>query len=298
MKRSLKSKRIVVTGGARGIGEQVARLATARGARVAIIGLEPERLKEVAADLGRGTVWRYADVRDAGAFRAAIDECADELGGIDAVVANAGVAAYGTVRQVDDASFERVIDINLNGTFRTLKYSTYHLERTRGHVVVIASAMSFLALPSMASYSASKAGVEMLALAYRQEVAHLGITVGLVHPSWIDTDLVRGADADLPSFRALRSKLPYPGNVTTTVEDAARAIVNGLERRRARVFVPQAVVVAHWAKALVSSSLLWPWTRRFAAEAVPTLEREVDALGRNDQLAGSVSQRSTHTAID
>lgn len=285
MKRRLKGKRIVITGGARGLGAAVARLATSRGARVAIIGLEPELLKQVSDETGAGTIWRYADVRDGEALRVAIDECADAMGGIDAVVANAGVASYGTVRQVDAASFDRVIDINLNGTFRTLKHSTHHLERSRGHVVVIASAMSFLALPAMASYAASKAGVEMLTLAYRQEVAHLGITVGLVHPSWIDTDLVRGADADLPSFQALRRKLPYPGNVTTTADQAARAVVNGLAGRRSRVFVPRAVTIAHWGKALVSSSLVWPWTRRFAAAAVPALEREVDALGRNDQLA-------------
>lgn len=290
--RSLKGKRIVVTGGARGIGAEVARRATARGARVAIIGLEPELLEEVAVELGQRTVWRYADVRDGEALRVAIDECAEAMGGIDAVVANAGVASYGTVRQVEASSFDRVIDINLNGTFRTLKHATHHLERSRGHVVVIASAMSFLSLPSMASYAASKAGVEMLALAYRQEVAHLGITVGLVHPSWIDTDLVRGADSDLPSFQALRRKLPYPGNVTTTADRAARAIVNGLARRRSRVFVPQAVAIVHWGKALLSSSLVWPWTRRFAAEAVPALESEVDTLGRNDQLAPPASARA------
>ena len=78
----------------------------------------------------------------------------------------------------------------------------------------------------------------MLALAYRQEVAHLGVTVGLVHPSWIDTDLVRGAEADLPSFQDLRRRLPYPGNVTTSVDRAAAAIVDGLVRRRSRVYVP------------------------------------------------------------
>jgi NAD(P)-dependent dehydrogenase (short-subunit alcohol dehydrogenase family) len=83
--------------------------------------------------------------------------------------------------------------------------------------MVVASAISFTPLRGLASYAASKAGVEMLALAYRQEVAHLGITVGLVHPSWIDTDLVRGAEADLPSFRSCAEALPYPGNVTTSV---------------------------------------------------------------------------------
>ena len=176
----------------------MARLAAARGARVALIGLEPDRLRVLADDLGPTASWREADVRDGIALRSAIDDCAKAMGGIDIVVANAGVAAYGTVRQADEASFERVLDINLNGVFRTLKYATPHLERSRGHAMVVASAISFTPIAGLASYAASKAGVEMLALAYRQEVAHLGITVGLVHPSWIDTDLVRGAEADLP----------------------------------------------------------------------------------------------------
>jgi len=251
---------------------------------VGLIGLEPDRLAAIADDLGSSAAWWEADVRDAAAFRAAIDDCAVAIGGIDFVVANAGVAAYGTVRQADEASFERVVDINLNGVFRTLKYATPHLERSRGHVLVVGSALSFAPLAALASYGASKAGVEMLALAYRQEVAHLGITVGIVHPSWIDTDLVRGADVDLPSFAGLRKGLPYPGNVTTSVEKAATAIVDGLARRRSRVYVPRAVAVANWAKGALNSPLAWPWMRRFAARAVPTLEREVEALGRLDQV--------------
>ena len=237
MKQDLVRQRLIITGAARGIGERVARLAAARGARLAVLGLEPDRLRGLADDLGTAASWREADVRDGNALRAAIDDCAETIGGIDIVVANAGVAAYGTVRQADEASFERVLDINLNGVFRTLKYATPHLERSRGHAMVVASAISFTPLAGLASYAASKAGVEMLALAYRQEVAHLGVTVGLVHPSWIDTDLVRGAEADLPSFQDLRARLPYPGNVTTSVDRAAAAIVDGLVRRRSRVYV-------------------------------------------------------------
>jgi NAD(P)-dependent dehydrogenase (short-subunit alcohol dehydrogenase family) len=284
MTQDLIGKTLVVTGAARGIGEQVARLAVGRGARVALIGLEPDRLSALATELGPAASSVEADVRDGAALRAAIDASAESLGRVDHVVANAGVVAYGTVRQADEASFERVLDVNLNGVFRTLKYATPHLEWSRGHAVVIASALSFLALPSMASYGASKAGVEALALAYRQEVAHLGITVGMVHPSWIDTDLVRGAEHDLPSFQSLRKELPYPGNVTTSVERAASAIVDGLVRRSARVYVPGAVGVANWSKALLGSPLAWAWTRRFAARWVPTLEREVASLGRNDQV--------------
>jgi len=296
MRRNMSGRKLVITGAARGIGEKVARLAAARGARVALIGLEPDRLRALATDLGPAASWHEADVRDGAALRSAIDECATVMGGIDLVVANAGVAAYGTVRQADETSFERVLDINLNGVFRTLKYATPHLERGRGHAMVVASAISFTPLAGLASYAASKAGVEMLALAYRQEVAHLGITVGLVHPSWIDTDLVRGAEADIPSFQELRAKLPYPGNVTTSVDRAAAAIVKGLIRRRSRVYVPRAVVVANWAKGALNSPAAWPWMRRFAAEVTPTLEREVEALGRHDQLAPGSEIRSSSSS--
>ncbi|WP_406213116.1 short-chain dehydrogenase/reductase [Streptomyces canus] len=295
MKRDLLGRRLVVTGAARGIGEKVARLAAARGARVTVIGLEPDRLRGLADDLGPAASWREADVRDGAALRSAIDEAAEVMGGIDLVVANAGVVAYGTVRQTDEASFERVMDINLNGVFRTLKYATPHLERSRGHVLVVASALSFMPLAAMASYGASKAAAELLALTYRQEVAHLGVTVGLVHPSWIDTDLVRGAEADLPSFHGLRNRLPYPGNVTTSADRAAAAIVDGLVRRRSRVYVPRAVAVANWAKGALNSPLAWPWARRFAARAVPSLEREVAALGRHDQVTPGTDAPAAET---
>jgi hypothetical protein len=295
MHRKLTGRKLVITGAARGIGEKVARLAAARGARVGLIGLERDRLRALADELGPAASWSEADVRDGAAMRSAIDGCADAMGGIDFVVANAGIAGYGTVRQADEASFERVLDINLNGVFRTLKYATPHLERSRGHVMVVASAISFTPLAGLASYAASKAGVEMLALAYRQEVAHLGITVGLVHPSWIDTDLVRSAETDIPSFLELRARLPYPGNVTTSVDRAAAAIVKGLVRRRSRVYVPRAVVVANWAKAALNSPVAWPWMRRFAAQVVPALEHEVDALGRHHQLVPAAESRSALT---
>lgn len=296
MRRRLTGRRILITGAARGLGEKVARLAAARGALVALVGLEPDRLRALADELGPGTAWQEADVRDGEALQSAIDECAGALGGLDALVANAGVVGYGTVRQTDDSAFARVLDINVNGVFRTLKYATPHLHRSRGHAVVVASAISFTPLAGLASYAASKAGVEMLALSYRQEVAHLGITVGVVHPSWIDTDLVRGVDADLPSFRELRSRLPYPGNVTTSVDDAAAAIVRGVRRRRSRMYVPRAVGVANWGKAAVNSPAAWPWVRRMSSDLMPAMEREVIALGRQDQPLPAPTSPARRTA--
>ena len=105
MRRNLSGRKLVVTGAARGIGEKVARFAAARGARVSLIGLEPDRLRALAADLGPAALWRQADVRDGAALRSAIDDCAQAMGGVDIVVANAGIAAYGMVRQADEAAF-------------------------------------------------------------------------------------------------------------------------------------------------------------------------------------------------
>ena len=98
---------------------------------------------------------------------------------------------------------------------------------------MVASLASFTALAGLASYNASKAGAESLALANKQEVAHLGIDVGVCHPSWIDTDIVRNAEADLPTFREIRKKLPYPANSTTTLEECVELILHGLAKRKA-----------------------------------------------------------------
>ncbi|MGP4089060.1 SDR family NAD(P)-dependent oxidoreductase [Streptomyces sp. KR55] len=103
-------------------------------------------------------------MRNGAAPKSAIDDSAQAMGDVGIIVANAGVAAYGTVRQTGDASFEQGLDINLNGAFRTLNYATPHLERSRGDAMVVSSAISFMPPTGMAAYGASKAGVEMPAL--------------------------------------------------------------------------------------------------------------------------------------
>lgn len=270
----------VITGAARGIGATVARGYVARGGRVALIGLEPELLEQLAAELGAAAAWWQADVRDGPAMQAAIDAAAEHFGRIDHVVANAGIASYGTVRQLHEDAFDRVMEVNVGGVFRTLKYAIPHLEKTHGHALVISSLAAFTAIAGLAPYAASKAASESLAIATSMEVAHLGVTVGVCHPSWIDTDIVRGSEADLPSFKAVRTKLPYPANTTTDVQTCADAILAGLASRKGRVYVPRGVILANWGKALVNSPVGAWYARRISRRVVPSLEREVDALGR------------------
>ena len=280
MAQTFNGKVALITGAARGIGAGVARGYVADGGRVALVGLEPELLSALSDELGDAAAWWEADVRDGAAVKTAIDAAAAHFGRIDHVLANAGIASYGTVRQIDDSAFERVVDINVNGVFRTLKYATPHLVGTRGYALVVASQASFTPLAGLASYNASKAGAESLAMAYKQEVAHLGIDVGVCHPSWIDTDIVRNAEKDLPTFREIRRKLPWPANGTTSVEECVALILRGFAKRKGRVYVPKNVVVSNWTKSLVNSPVAWPVLKKMASQAVPGMEREVEALGR------------------
>lgn len=271
---------LVITGAARGIGAQVARGYVAQGGRVALLGLEPDLLAELADELGEAAQWWQADVRDGAQVKQAVAAAAEHFGRIDDVVANAGIAAYGTVRQIDEEAFVRVVDININGVFRTLNAAIPHLQKTRGYALVISSLAAYTALAGIASYNASKAGAEMLALATKQEVDMLGITVGVCHPSWIDTDIVRGAEEDLPTFKRIRKKLPYPANRTTSLQACADAILDGIAKRKSRVYVPGGVVLANVFKALVNSPVGMLVMRKQLRTSVPILEREVSDLGR------------------
>jgi NAD(P)-dependent dehydrogenase (short-subunit alcohol dehydrogenase family) len=278
---NLHGKVLFITGGARGIGAAVAAEASRRGARISLAGLEPELLADVAESLGGEAIHFAADVTDTDSIRAAVDGTAEHFGGIDAVLANAGIGSYGTVEKGDPEAWLRTIDINLSGVYRTAYATLPHLLESRGYLQVVASIASFAPMAGMSSYNASKAGVEAFSRALRQEVGFRGVDVGLVHPSWIDTDMVRDASNDLASFRTMREKLPWPLAATTSVERCAKAIVDGMERRSARVFVPRAAALAYWLRSLITSGAGERVSASSAEEIVPQMEAEVAALGRS-----------------
>ena len=280
MRQKLDNKVVLITGAARGIGAATAERLAARGARVSLAGLEPDRLAEVAGRIGDRAVWFEADVTDQKAVDGAVAGTVAALGGIDVVIANAGVANNGTVAINPPDALVRTVEVNLNGVIRTVSAALPHVTQRRGYVLVIASAASFTMMPGMAAYMASKAGAEHFANSLRLEVAHKGVKVGTAHPSWIDTDMVRDAQADLTTFADMLERLPWPMSSTTSVEDCAEALADGIERRKRRIYVPRSLALVQALRTVVTSPLADRVIGREAKTFVPQLEQELTRLGR------------------
>jgi NAD(P)-dependent dehydrogenase (short-subunit alcohol dehydrogenase family) len=279
---SIQGKVVFITGGARGIGAEVARRLRNRGAKLVLTDLDKAELTALAAELGEDQVLTaVADVRDLPAMQAAAAQAVERFGGIDVVVANAGVASYGSVLQVDPAAFERLLDVNVLGVFHTVRATLPAVIESRGYVLIVSSLAAYAAPPGWAPYNASKAGIEMLANTLRLEVAHHGVSVGSAHMSWINTALVRDTEADLPSFAELLRKLPWPLNKTTTVDKCAQAFVKGIEGRRSRIYCPRWVGLFRWLKPVLSTEVGELPIRKTTAELLPRMDAEVAALGRS-----------------
>ncbi|GAA4435221.1 SDR family oxidoreductase [Phytohabitans houttuyneae] len=274
----LDGKVLFITGAARGIGEHTARLAAARGATVVLAGLEPDRLAAVAADTGGA--WFEADVTDQAALDRAAAGAVERYGRIDAVVANAGIAPRGTIAVGDIEAMAHTVQVNLTGVMRTVGATVEHLIASRGYCLLVSSAAAFAAMPGMAAYCASKAGVEHFGNAIRLELRHRRVSIGTAHMSFVDTDLVRDVQEDLPEFRQTLRKLPWPLGTVTSVEACARAFVDAVERRRRRVYVPKAVGLVQAVRSLMVSPLSDAVIGHGARTGVPKMEEQVRALGR------------------
>ena len=225
-----------------------------------------------------------ADVRDLPAMQAAADEAVRRFGGIDVVVANAGIASYGSVQQVDPEAFKRLLDVNVLGVFHTVRAALPSIIDRRGYVLIVSSLAAFAAAPGLAPYNASKAAVEQFANALRLEVAHHGVAVGSAHMSWIDTAMVRDTKTDLSTFTEMLSTLPYPLGSTTSVADCGAAFVKGIEGRKTRVYCPRWVGAMRWLRPVLSTALGEAPVRRFVPGLLPRMDAEVAALGRSTSV--------------
>ena len=263
---NLHGKTAVVTGAARGIGAALAVRLAERGARVAVIGLEPGELQAIAERCARHSGARawVADVTDRPRMAEVAAEVAAHFGPPDVVVANAGIALGGLFADSDPAAFERVIEVNLLGSVTTARAFLPALTDARGYFLQIASLAAIVPAPLMAAYCASKAGVQAFAHSLRAEVAHHGVQVGVAYLTWTDTDMVRAADEDEVLGR-MRAALPWPAGQTAPLAPAVERIVKGIGRRVPRIYAQRWTRIPAWLPGpLVAAATGRPGARQIA----------------------------------
>lgn len=271
----------LITGGARGIGLGTARALARRGARLVIVDLDQAACDEAAASLGGDAIGLAADVTDLGAMQRVVAETVERFGGLDIVMANAGIASRAaTMRAMSRESFDRVFDVNAGGVVRTVEAALPEIVRRRGQVVVVASVYAFLTGVGAIPYAMSKAAVEQLGRALRVELAQHGASATTCYFGLIDTEMVhRGIDDDPLSDEVMR-QLPGPLAKRLTPDQAGEAVARGIERRAPRVIVPPV-----WRVLFVLRGILGPLLDRHMerAAAVQALAEQMDARAGEEQ---------------
>jgi NAD(P)-dependent dehydrogenase (short-subunit alcohol dehydrogenase family) len=210
--------RVIVTGGASGIGAATAGLFIERGAQVAVLDLSTTPAQQAAIPI-------RCDVTDDTSVRRAVDRAAEEMGGIDVVVNNAGIGAQGTVEDNDDGEWHRVIDVNLMGAVRVSRAAMPHLRRSEFAAIVNTCSIAATAgLPERALYGATKGAVRALTLAMAADHVREGVRVNCVSPGTTDTPwigrLLSRTAAPAAERAALEARQPH-GRLVAAEEVAA-----------------------------------------------------------------------------
>lgn len=253
----LAGRRVLITGAARGIGAALARRLHARGAEVALAGLEPAELSEVAADCA--APWRTLDVSDHEATETAVAELTDELGGLDAVVANAGIAKQLPLLGGDPYALEGMLRVNVLGVYHTLRAAGPYLSHPRGYALVISSLAAAVQLPLLGGYSASKAAVEALGNTARIELRPTGARVGVAYFAELDTEMTsRGFGTRAATLLTGGGPLSR----TTPLKVGVDALERGIARRSRRIVAP--------------------WWVAPVLPARPVAQRAVERIGRRN----------------
>jgi NAD(P)-dependent dehydrogenase (short-subunit alcohol dehydrogenase family) len=285
---TLNEKVILITGGARGIGAGTARELARRGARVVLADLDVDALADTAGQITPTLMTIELDVADMSGCEGAVQRVLSEHGRLDVAWANAGIASFGPLALTAPSAFRRTVEVNLLGAYNTLRAALPAVCERRGYLAVTASLASFAHAPGLSAYAATKAGVEAMCNSLRNEVAHLGVDVATIHPSWIDTDMVREGDDTQRSFARLRESMKEPFKRTWPLERVVTDIVAGFEGRKRRICSPRFVVLAHWLRPLLATAAF----ERDQRQAAPDITRLFEAeLAERGAEAASTSER-------
>lgn len=233
---TLQGKVVLVTGSARGIGLATAKLCAERGARIVLSDVLDEELDQAARQLrsaGHQVLARRCDVRHADACSELVQASVDCFGALDGVVNNAGISIVAPFAECRPEACRRLIEVNLLGSVYLSLAALDELERSRGHLVFIASVSGIRAIPTGALYSASKAAMQSLAESLRVELGPKGIHVGVVSPGFTTSE------ASKTVLRGDGTPRPIDRPPHDTPEGVAKHVVALMERReRERVLTP------------------------------------------------------------
>jgi NAD(P)-dependent dehydrogenase (short-subunit alcohol dehydrogenase family) len=243
VKYSLSNKTVFITGAAGGIGAATSRVLHTRGANVVLTGRNASSLADLARELGEERALPLAvDVTDPTALQNALADTVDRFGSLDVVFANAAIGPDlpATVATIDPELFERIIEVNLLGVWRTVRTALPQIIANRGHIMVTSSTYAYINGAVNAPYAASKAAIEQLARALRVELAMHGATVGVLYPGWVRTPMSRPAlGGHELTTRMRETAFPRPLAAPISPELVARRAVQGIERRAPRITVPR-----------------------------------------------------------
>jgi NAD(P)-dependent dehydrogenase (short-subunit alcohol dehydrogenase family) len=277
----VRGKVAIVTGAARGIGFATATELSRRGASVVVLDLDPDASSAAAAALPGPAFGLAADVTDRGGMQRVVAAAVERFGGVDIVVANAGIASRGaTFRAMSGEAFDRVLDVNLNGVHRTVAAALPEIVARRGHVVVVSSVYAFINGVGATPYAMAKAGVEQFGRALRVELAQHGAGASVAYFGFIDTEMVRQALDEDPLGNRLKESQPAFLMKRLQPADAGGAIVTGIERRAPRIIRPR-----RWAAFSVLRGIANPFLDRamVRSEEIQGITRELDRRDEQEQ---------------
>jgi NAD(P)-dependent dehydrogenase (short-subunit alcohol dehydrogenase family) len=248
----------------------------------------------VAGRCGEGTFVTDCDVSSNERVTEAVDSAAEALGGLDVVVANAGIAAGGPLRLQDLRSWERVIEINLLGVMYTDRAALPHLERSGGYLLNIASTAAALRGPGMSAYCAAKAGVEALSDCLRIEMKPFDVAVGVAYFLFLDTDMVNDSERESPLLRRAKEEMPRFLSRTYPLPPAIDEVVAAIAERRRRVAYPRWFLKALAIRQLMAS----PLAERQTAKNVPDAMREYDLMVAERGASAAAATERTRELAD
>lgn len=241
-KLHLSGSTILITGAAGGIGAASARALVNAGANVALVDLDPAPLDALSSALGvTRTIALAADVTSREDMDVVVAKTVDRFGALNVTFANAGIAAASptTIRSTDEAEFERIIEVDLLGVWRTVRASLPAIIDSSGHVLVTSSTYAYLNGTLNAPYAMSKAGVEMFGRALRAETAGTGVTAGVLYPGWVATPIINASFGNPITDQIIRLAYPKPLRQPIAPERVAKAVVKGVKNRSPRIMCPR-----------------------------------------------------------